>query len=219
MKFIQSTWWVTFRSPEIIKTLCIFLISKTAVFLPTEGFLAWRDVTTSSSSSSSPAESSPGNRLDGHLSLPATHCGSVMPYVNGDLGQHWLRWWLVARKHQAITWTDADLLFIRPSCRNKLQWNLHINTKLFLQENVLNSSPLVSHISSVNWIIIGSSNGWLPVRCQAITWTNAGFLSIGLLGRNFGEIWIRILSFLFKKIHLKMLSAKMAAILSKGDEL
>ena len=26
-----------------------------------------------------------------------------------DLGQHWLRWWLVAWKHQAITWTKVDL--------------------------------------------------------------------------------------------------------------
>ena len=25
-----------------------------------------------------------------------THCGLVMPYDDIDLGQHWLRWWLVA---------------------------------------------------------------------------------------------------------------------------
>ena len=36
------------------------------------------------------------------------------------------------------------------------------------------------------------------------------------IGTNFIETWIRILSFSFKKMHLKMSSAKMAAILSKG---
>ena len=33
--------------------------------------------------------------------------------------------------------------------------------------------------ASVNWVIIGSDNGLLPVWCQAITWTNADHLSIG----------------------------------------
>ena len=40
---------------------------------------------------------------------------------------------------------------------------------------------------SMNWISIGSGNGLSPLRCQAITWTNAGLLSIGLLGTNFSE--------------------------------
>ena len=51
---------------------------------------------------------------------------------------------------------------------------------------------------------------------SAITWTNAGLLSIGLLGTNVSKILIEILSFSFKKMHLKMSSAKMAAILSMG---
>ena len=36
----------------------------------------------------------------------------------------------------------------------------------------------------------GSGNGLLPVRCQAITWTNASLLSIGPFETNFSEIWI-----------------------------
>ena len=43
--------------------------------------------------------------------------------------------------------------------------------------------------------IIGSSNGFSLVLCQAITWINAGALSSGLVGTNFSEIWIRILPF------------------------
>ena len=30
-----------------------------------------------------------------------------------DLGQHWLRWWLVAWHLQAITWTDVDFSLVR----------------------------------------------------------------------------------------------------------
>ena len=71
----------------------------------------------------------------------------------------------------------------------------------------------------LNRVSIGSENGLSPVWRQAITRTNTGLLLIRLLETNFSEIWIGIISFSFKKIHLKMLSAKMAAILSRGDEL
>ena len=38
-----------------------------------------------------------------------THCDLVMPNGDIELGQHWLRYWLVASRHQAITWTKVDL--------------------------------------------------------------------------------------------------------------
>ena len=49
-----------------------------------------------------------------------------------------------------------------------------------------------SHIyaSLIRWIIIGSGNGLSPVRCQAITWTNADLLSIESIGTSFSEIMI-----------------------------
>ena len=56
--------------------------------------------------------------------------------------------------------------------------------------------------------IIGSDNGLSPGRCKVIIWTNAGILLIGPLGTNFSEILIGIQAFLFKKMHLKMSSAK-----------
>ena len=37
-----------------------------------------------------------------------TYCGLVMPDGDRDLGQHWLRQWIVAWRHQAITWTNVD---------------------------------------------------------------------------------------------------------------
>ena len=54
------------------------------------------------------------------------------------------------------------------------------------------------------------------VRRQVINRTNADLLSIGLLGTSLSEIWIGILSVSFKKMPLKMASANMAAILSRG---
>ena len=56
--------------------------------------------------------------------------------------------------------------------------------------------------------IIGSDNGLSPGRRQAIIWTNAGILLIGPLGTNSSEILIGIETFSFKKMHLKMSSAK-----------
>ena len=44
-----------------------------------------------------------------------THWGLVTPYGHVDLGQHWFRYWLVAWRHQAITWTNVDLSSVR-SC-------------------------------------------------------------------------------------------------------
>ena len=66
----------------------------------------------------------------------------------------------------------------------------------------------VTHICVVKLTIIGSDNGLSPGRRQAIIWTNAGILLFGPLGTNFIEILIGIQTFLLKKIHLKMSSAK-----------
>ena len=51
---------------------------------------------------------------------------------------------------------------------------------------------------------------------QAITWTIAALMSIGPLRTNFCEILIKMQNFSFMEMHLKMLSAKVAAILSRG---
>ena len=66
----------------------------------------------------------------------------------------------------------------------------------------------MTHIGVVKQTIIGSDNGLSPGRRQAIIWTNDGVLLIGPLGANFSEILIEIQTFPFKKMHLKMSSAK-----------
>ena len=69
----------------------------------------------------------------------------------------------------------------------------------------------VTHICVGKLTIIDSDNGLSPGRRQAIIRTNAGILLIGPLGTNFNEILISIQTFSFKKMHLKMSSAKWRA--------
>ena len=59
--------------------------------------------------------------------------------------------------------------------------------------------------ASVSWVSTGSGNGLSPVRRQAQCWIIVNWTP-----------GIGILSFLFNKMHLKVLSAKMVAILSRG---
>ena len=66
----------------------------------------------------------------------------------------------------------------------------------------------VTHMCVSKLTSIGSDNGLSPGRRQAIIWINAGILLIRPLRTNFSEILIKIDTFSFKKIHLKMSSAK-----------
>ena len=66
----------------------------------------------------------------------------------------------------------------------------------------------VTHICVGKLTIIGSDNVLSSGRRQAIIWTNAEILVIGPLGTNFSEILIAIEAFSFKKMHLKISSAK-----------
>ena len=127
--------------------------------------------------------------------------------------------------------------------RNKFEWNSKSN--IFIKENAF-ESVICKMLTILSWphcvkryLLVNSSppNGahmlqWIGaaaflvqvIACclfsQAITWTNAGLLSIGILETNFSEIRNRILSFSFMKMHLKLLSAKKCQpFLSRGDEL
>ena len=77
-----------------------------------------------------------------------------------------------------------------------------------LQQLDLTHWGRVTHICVSKLTIIGSDNGLSPDRRQAIFWTNAGLLLIVPLGTKFNEILIEILTFSFKKMRLKVPSAK-----------
>ena len=65
-----------------------------------------------------------------------------------------------------------------------------------------------THICVGKLTTIGLENSLSPGRRQAIIWTIDGILLIGPLGTNFSEIFIGIQTFSFKKMHLKISSAK-----------
>ena len=65
-----------------------------------------------------------------------------------------------------------------------------------------------THICVGEYVNIGSNNDLSPIRRQAIIWTNAEILLIGPIGTDFSEILTEIYIFSFKKMHLKMSSAK-----------
>ena len=66
----------------------------------------------------------------------------------------------------------------------------------------------MTHTCVSKLTIIGSDNGLSPDRRQAIIWTNAGLFVNWTLKTNFSEILIEILTFSFKKMRLKVSSAK-----------
>ena len=124
---------------------------------------------------------------------------------------------MVSVSQQAIVWTINDPYLCRHKaslCHNELRMeNACSNQKestcyILRDQHILTHWCRVTHICISKIITVGSDNGLSPGRCQAIIWTNAGILSIGPLGTNFGEIVIDVQSFSSKKMHLIMSSAK-----------
>ena len=70
--------------------------------------------------------------------------------------------------------------------------------------NALTHWGRVTHICVSKLNIIGSVNGLLPGRRQAIIWTNAGIMLIEPLRTKFSESFIEIHTLPFNKMHLKI---------------
>ena len=132
--------------------------------------------------------------------------GITGPFVRGNCRLHWSP--LAQRASDAELWCFHSLkkLLTKHICYLKH----HITALWWTDCWLLPLTRLggVTHICVSEITIIGSDNGLLPGRRQAIIWTNAGILLIGTLGTNFSEILIKIYIFSFKKMYLKMSSAK-----------
>ena len=57
---------------------------------------------------------------------------------------------------------------------------------------------VVTHMASDILVNIGSDNGLLPVLHQAISCSNTGISSAGLIGSNSSKIWIKSHQFSFQ---------------------
>ena len=136
-----------------------------------------------------------------------THWGRVTHMCIGNLTNIGSDNGLSPRRYQAIIWTIAGILLIGPI-------ELNFNAILIIIRTFSFKKMHLTHWGRVTYIcvrkltIIGSDNGLLPGRRQAIIWNNAGLLLIEPLGTNFSEISIGIQTFSFKTIHLNMSSAK-----------
>ena len=102
-------------------------------------------------------------------------------------------------------WYPCTLNITKPSTGMTL--NAHVEHVLVIIK-LLTHWGRATHICVGKITTIGSDNGLSPGRRQAIIWTIAGILLIGPLETNFSEILIGIQTFSFKKMHLKMSSAK-----------
>ena len=79
---------------------------------------------------------------------------------------------------------------------------------MFFKASLLTHWGQVTHICVSKLAMIGPDSGLSPGRHQAIISTKAGILLIEPLGTNFSDILIGIQIFSFKKMRLKMSSAK-----------
>ena len=104
--------------------------------------------------------------------------------------------------HRSVGITTILLFYV-------FQW-IGVGTipRCMMKYGILTHWGRVTHICVSKVTIIVSDNGLSPGRRQAIIWNNAGILLIGTLGTNFSEILIEILTFSFKKMGLKVSSAK-----------
>ena len=113
--------------------------------------------------------------------------------------------WEIYPNMTSLKTTHTSLFDIK---QQAITWNYVVPSSMISGYVELTHWGRVTHICVSDLAIIGSDNGLSPGGRQAIIWTNAGILLIGPLGTNCSEILIEILTFSFKKIRLKMSSAK-----------
>ena len=126
---------------------------------------------------------------------------------------------------KAMNWGTVKLRFkfyeekkpINPSGLNSVAYGYKKSISFWTMD--LTHWGRVTHICVSDLTSISSDNGLSLGRRQAIIRTNAGILLIRPLGTNFSEFLVEILIFSFKKMRLKMSSAKRRPFCLGLDEL
>ena len=82
-----------------------------------------------------------------------THLPQVPHICDSELGQHWFRQWLVACSAPSH-YLNQCWLIVNWTLRNKLQWNLNQNTKLFIYENAFENAvcEMAAILSRGRWV-------------------------------------------------------------------
>ena len=96
-------------------------------------------------------------------------------------------------------------------------WRHHVPvnlTHIFLG-CFIGTGTIVTHCFNSSPPSAAYMHQWIMSALAPSHYRNQCCLSIGPIGTNFSEIWMGILSFSFTKMHFKMSSVRMAAILSR----
>ena len=101
-----------------------------------------------------------------------THLGLATPYGDICLGQHWFRQWLVAWRHQAITWFNVDVSSVK-SCgihRRALSWE---DLKIDIRKTKLKMTFVEWHLdfpgtNELNKIDVNMNTGPVIHYCYSI---------------------------------------------------
>ena len=109
--------------------------------------------------------------------------------------------------YKRLSWYCSRLSPISSQGNWHVTWP-RLQTYVQVSVSLLTHWGRVTHICVSKLNIIGSDNGLSPDQRQAIIWTNAEILLIRTLGTNFSEILGEIRALSFKKMELKMSSAK-----------
>ena len=105
-------------------------------------------------------------------------------YMRQETNHHWSRWWLVAWS-APCHYLDQCWNIVNSKLRNKMQWNLKLNSYIFIQENafenavcemaIILSRPQCVDKDLKTWHLIGWQHIRQPIRsyvgnpCQ-LTW-------------------------------------------------
>ena len=121
--------------------------------------------------------------------------------------------WLDTNCHSSVSPTTNAWPTLRYVGRNDAITKPFCGQEVCVKACLTSMTPLthwgrVTHICVRDLTSIGSDNGLSPGRRQAIIRTSAGILLIRPLGTNFSEFLVEILIFSFKKMRLKVSSAK-----------
>ena len=128
----------------------------------------------------------------------ATHiCISKLTIIGSDNG-------LSPGRCQAIIWTNAGILLMGPfAFRNKLQWNLNRNMRIFNQENAFEN--VVSQLAAIwSWpqCVNASSSIWSTDTAYT---ANIGMYDQGTVSLDSFQVEIKNLNLLIYTIHPRLL--------------